>query len=276
MIIPAPRVSVVMPVYNCALFLSAALDSILKQSFQDFECIVIDDGSTDGSELILSDYAKKSPRITVLRNSVNMGIVHALNRGLKECRGEFIASMDADDIALPDRLEKQVRVMEAQPDIAVLGSAVRYIDAAGADLGIVRQGAAGRSPLFQNPLLHPTAIMRRDILLQHAIVYEEPYRYAEDYFLWLRMSRYGRLASLDEVLLLYRIYFEASRFRHTRVMLARTLRAKCAGVFKLGIRPQIADILRFAAECLLLLMPAGIIRRLYLKHTFGNMAKPKL
>lgn len=265
-----PLISVLIPVYNCAPFVSQALDSILGQTYTEFEIIAVDDGSDDGSSQILDTYAARDPRLHVIRNPNNLGIVRALNRGLSTCRGTYVARMDADDIACKERFEKQISEMESQPDIIALGGAVSYIDAAGNNLGLIRRCSTGRSLLHQNPLLHPTVMIRRSALQEHQLQYEESYRYAEDYFLWLRLSRVGRLASLDDVLLFYRLTSGASRFKHARIMVVRTLKTKLSGVFKLGIRPAPFDIIRFAAECLLALMPAPIIRLIYLRHTFGT------
>jgi glycosyltransferase involved in cell wall biosynthesis len=271
-----PKISVLMPVYNNAPFLGDAVESILSQSFPDFEFVIIDDGSIDGSPEIAATYACKDSRIRLQRNAENMGIVFSLNRGLKECRGDYIIRMDSDDIALPERFKKQLALMEDNPELVVSGTALSYMDARGRDLGVVRRGKRGASLLAGNPLFHPTVIIRREALLRHAFSYREEYRYAEDYFLWLQLSRVGKLGSLDEVLLHYRISSGASRIRNLKKMLWATLRVKWAGVSCLGLRPKGMDILKFIAETALLLLPASLILRIYQEMTFGVKVKLQL
>jgi len=120
-----PKVTVLMPVHNGQQHLREAIESILKQSFTDFEFLIIDDGSTDGSTAIVKTY--NEPRIRLIANTENQGTVHVLNQGIQEAKGEYIARMDADDISLPQRLEKQVRFMDSRPDIGISGAGMRLI-----------------------------------------------------------------------------------------------------------------------------------------------------
>ena len=260
-----PKVSVLMPTYNTGEFLGEAIESILSQSFEDFEFIIVDDGSTDDSYRILAEYAKKDERIRIIKNDQNKGIVYSLNRGLRECRGEYVARMDADDIALKDRLEKQITAMEADPYTVVLGAALSYIDKSGKELGIVRRCSLDKSLIAQNPLLHPTVVFSRAILEQHRVMYLKKYGYAEDYFLWLQLSRLGKLDAIDDIVLKYRLSNSATRMRHLKGVLLATLRVKKDGVFSLRIRPTMGDALRFFLEGLLLFLPSRLVRYLYLK-----------
>ncbi len=271
-----PKVSVLMPTYNIAEFLGKAIESILSQSFIDFEFIIVDDGSTDDSTRVLGEYAEKDPRIRIIRNEQNKGIVYSLNRGLKECRGEYVARMDADDIALRDRLEKQVVVMEADPQTVVLGAALSYMDKNGKELGVVRRCSLNKSLIAQNPLLHPTVVFRRAVLEQHGLCYLEKYRYAEDYFLWLQLSRLGKIDALDDIVLKYRLTDSATRMRHLKGVLRATLNVKKNGIFCLRIRPTIGDVLRFFLEGLLLFLPSSLVRYLYLRMIFGKNVKVTL
>lgn len=259
-----------MPVYDGEEFLAEAVESILGQSFTDFEFVIVDDGSTDGSPALLERYAAADRRVRVITNEANLGIVGALNRGLDACRGEYVARMDADDIATADRLEKQVAALDADEGIIVLGGSLRYIDAAGGDLDVVRRCETGKSILTQTPMLHPTAVIRRAGLREHGIRYRERYRYAEDYYLWLELSRLGRITAIDDVVLWYRVSRSATRVKHLKGVLKATLRAKKDAVFKLGIRPKPADLLRFLMECVLYVLPAPFVLWIYLKVTFGR------
>jgi len=269
---PRPSVSVLMPAYNDATFVGEAIDSVLAQTLTDFEFVIVNDGSTDATGETIARLAARDGRIRVLTNQRNLGIVGALNRGLDACRGRYVARMDADDVALPGRLANQAAKMDQAPDVVALGGALEYIDSAGAQLGLRRACAVNDSPLAANPLLHPTVMIRREVLEAHHLRYEERFRYAEDYFLWLRLSKLGRLDAIDEVVLRYRLTAGASRMRHLKAMLWATVRTKFAGIFRLGLRPTVSDVFRLVAEIVLLAVPAGIVRRLYLRRTFGPAA----
>ena len=265
-----PRASVLMPAYNNARYLDDAVRSILAQTLSDFEFIIIDDGSTDGSQDLLEEYARRDSRVRLLRNDSNRGIVYSLNRGLDACRGRYVVRMDSDDWAFPDRLERQLAVMDSRPDVIALCGAVIYMDAEGRDTGVVRLSDAGGSLLRRNGMIHPTAVFRREVLSRQGIRYRETYRYAEDYFLWLQLSRLGSIVAIDEPVLRYRLSDTASRVRHLKQMLLATLRVKVAGVRQLRIRPTAADLVRFCAECILLLLPSRLVLRMFLWQTFSR------
>ncbi|MEJ2704778.1 MAG: glycosyltransferase family 2 protein, partial [Sedimentisphaerales bacterium] len=154
-----PKASVLMPVYNTVLFLEEAVESILTQSFEDYEFVIVDDGSNDGSEKILAAFARKDARVRIIRNDKNMGIVYSLNRGLRECCGKYIVRMDSDDVALPNRLSKQIELMEAHPNITVLSASVSYIDASGRETGVIRRSQVTKSLLRKNGIIHPTVVI---------------------------------------------------------------------------------------------------------------------
>jgi hypothetical protein len=203
-----PMVSVVMSVFDSELFLREAVESILRQSFRDFEFIIIDDGSTDKSGSILDYYQRRDPRVRVCHQE-NRGLIESLNRGCGLARGKYIARMDADDVALRDRLTWQVDWMEKHQDLGVLGSAVEWIDAMGKSLGIHSHPGENRmikSALADgNAFWHPTVLIRRQ-----AFLYAGGYRHvvvdAEDYDLWLRIADRFELANLQTVMLKYRIH----------------------------------------------------------------------
>ena len=267
-----PLVSVLMPAYNAARFLRPAVESILNQTFDDFEFVIVDDGSTDDTGEILAECAARDPRIRVLTNERNLRIVASLNRGLDACRGTYVARMDADDVALPDRLAKQVAALARQPDLAVLGGALTYIDADGKKLNVTRHCTVGDSLLRKCPLLHPTVVLRRAVFARHGLRYRTEFREAEDYYLWLETSRHGRLGAIDDVVLQYRVSGSAARMTRVKRILWHTLRAKVRGAFGLGIRPTARDVLRFAAECALLAVPTALLRWIYLRRMFGKNA----
>ncbi|HEC35643.1 MAG TPA: glycosyltransferase [Anaerolineae bacterium] len=209
----APKVSVLMPVYNGERYVAEAIESILAQTFADFEFIIVDDGSTDGTPSILAEYARQDPRIALLTNGANRGLVPTLNRGLKACRGEYIARMDADDISLPERLARQVTCMDQHPEVGVLGTNIAYIDSGGRLLN----GGRPKDPEPMSPAMvhwsllwhcaiyHPTVMVRRRVLEWTGFAYDPAFRHAEDRDLWTRLAPHTTIASLSEILVHYRI-----------------------------------------------------------------------
>lgn len=203
-----PELSVLLPVYNAAPFVEQAVRSIIEQSFANFECIIINDGSTDGSGVILERLAAVDSRIHLIQRE-NRGLVATLNQALELASAPLVARMDADDIALPRRLELQATKMGQEPDITVLGSAIRYIDSTGKQGRVVSypQGNTGivEALRWGSAFAHPAVMFRRDAVLK-AGGYRKAFTHCEDYDLWLRLAHAGRLENLPDVLLLYRIH----------------------------------------------------------------------
>ena len=211
----APRVSVVMPIYNGAAFLASSIDSVLAQTIPDFELILVDDGSTDGTAEIIRDYAARDARIVPVAKP-NSGIADTLNRGLAVARGEWVARLDSDDLMVPERLERQLAFMAANPDAIAAGSYYEIIDPAGASHGTrlplprTRDELAGflaaREPLS---FLHPSMMFRRQTALDlHG--YDKQTEPAEDVDLFARMLATGAPILIQpEVLLRYRVHSNA-------------------------------------------------------------------
>ena len=198
-----PAISVILPVYNAEAYVREAVQSILAQTFTDFECIIINDGSTDGSGAILRELAMRDARI-VLVERPNGGLVSALNKGLEIARADLIARMDADDVSMPERFALQHARMIQEPELAVLGSFVRSMDKVGnitelEQYPLTLQETA-RHVERSCPVAHPTVMMRREAVLK-AGGYRKAFSHAEDYDLWLRMSELGyAFASLPQSL----------------------------------------------------------------------------
>lgn len=196
-----------MPVYNCELYIDDAISSIRGQSFTDFEFVIVNDGSTDGSLDIIHRQAAEDPRIVVL-NRPNGGLVDTLNAGIQVCRGKYIARMDGDDIALPGRLEKQVQFLEKHTSVGAVGGWAIIISPNGHELGILKN-LTDPDEIFaalskgNYALLHPTITMRSN-LLNKIGGYDSTFRIAEDLDLLLRMSEHCELANLGESVLRYR------------------------------------------------------------------------
>ncbi|HCY64044.1 MAG TPA: hypothetical protein DHV59_14705 [Oxalobacteraceae bacterium] len=207
-----PRVSVLTPVRNGAKYLESALNSILGQTFDDFELVIVDDGSSDSTPEILQSHSLRDSRIRIVSNTGAAGVANALNLGLNLCRGEYIARHDADDLSFPERLARQVEYLDMHPDIAIVGSQIQMINEAGE---VIRQHGEPTSAaavrfhaLFGTPFAHPSVMFRRDALGKAQLCYREiP---AQDYDLWTRMLDLGlRGANMAETLVGYRV-FQAS------------------------------------------------------------------
>lgn len=203
----APRLSVILPVYNARQFVGAAIDSILSQTMGDFLFYIVDDGSTDGSGDLIAARAAEDRRIHMLRQQ-NSGIVASLNRMLAQVETPFVARMDADDIALPDRFARQLERMERDARLGALGTQFDEIDAAGRNIPgrtTLPVGAGNvRTELeHRQPIANPTA-MFRTAALRAAGLYRPAFRYCEDYDLFLRLSEIADIDNLPDVLLHYR------------------------------------------------------------------------
>lgn len=206
--LPLPLVSVVMSVYNGRPYLVKAVKSILAQTFRDFEFIIIDDGSTDGSIEDLKRYAAHDSRIRLVIQE-NRGLTKSLNTGLKLACGKYIARMDADDISLPTRLQKQVAYLENNPSIAAVGCFAIIIDELG--LKIARWNLFTSHKEIDNHnmkglgggIIHPSVMMRKEIVISIG-GYNDDLIVAQDFDLWLRLAEVSKLANLPDYCLLYR------------------------------------------------------------------------
>lgn len=202
----AARVSVVMGTYNCAPYIEDTVASILQQTYADFEFIILDDTSSDGTWPKLEQLAAQDTRIVLQRNATNRGISATRNLGTELARGELIAIMDHDDISVPDRLEKQVAYLDAHPEVGAVGGAIQFLD--GDTLSAPSEypltpGLIAWTLCFRTPSIHPASMVRRAALVA-AGGYDPAYRIANDYDLWVRLSQQVGLANLPDVLLHYR------------------------------------------------------------------------
>lgn len=207
---PDPIVSVVMPVYNCERYLPAAVESVLRQSTGAFELVIVDDGSTDGSRVLLQAYEQRDQRIRIHLHE-HLGVAAARNEGVRLARGEFLAVMDADDISEQDRLAHQLEFLAAHPECTALGGQVLYIDQDGDPLfrssqpqehdAIDAYHMSGKG----SALPHSTVMFRLEAV-RRVGGYREQFAPAEDFDLLLRLSETGRLANLDRVVARYRLH----------------------------------------------------------------------
>lgn len=205
-----PSISVNMPVYNGVKYLKQAIDSILNQTYTDFELIIIDDGSTDTSVDLIKSY--RDPRIKLFQNNLNRGLAFSRNRAIEQSKGKYIAILDSDDIAYPERIKKQLDFLEKNPDYVMIGSWIDIIDENdqvsedGVKL-LVENDLLRTQLFFSNHFAQSSLLIRRSVFEEFS--YNESYIQAEDYFLWVQIASKYKVANLQESLVQYRVHQES-------------------------------------------------------------------
>lgn len=238
-----PFVSVLMPVYNAEAYLKLAIESIINQTYKNFELILVNDGSTDKSEMIIQDF--KDPRVILINNPENKGLIATLNHGISICKGTYILRMDADDISSLDRIEKQVAFMEEHLNVGVLGG---YMKDLGNGSSAVHKFYTDHESikcnlLFNSALAHPTVIFRKNIIDNLSLVYSQEYKDAEDYELWERLSSVTTFSNLPEVILQYRIHANQVSQSKSASQMASADKVRLRVLAKLKIEPSKDEIL---------------------------------
>lgn len=202
---PTTRVSVVLPTLNAADHIEAALDSLLTQTYDDFEIVVVDDGSDDGTVSIVQSY--NDDRIRVIVRDRPDGLAGALNCGIKAANGEFIARQDADDISAPDRLVRQVAFLDTHPDVALVGTAARMISESDHERGIrhVLERPTLDDLLEKNQFIHGSVMFRKEEIVESVGGYDTIFETSEDYDLWIRIAQEHLVRNLDAPLYTLRL-----------------------------------------------------------------------
>ncbi len=202
-----PLVSVVMPAYNAEKYLATAIESILTQTYTNFEFIIINDGSTDKTLDIIKTYNEKDKRIRLVSNEGNKGIVYSENLGLKSAIGEYIAIMHADDISSPDRFEKQVSYMETNPHISILGGNMSFVGTEDHTNYPTNSDWIAMTFMEGNTLSHPTVMMRKKDIWNKKLLYDQSYSLIEDYKMWVDSALAGlKITNLTDIILDYRLH----------------------------------------------------------------------
>ena len=228
------EITVLMSVYNGAEFLQEAIDSILTQTFSDFEFLIIDDGSTDDSVQIIESYT--DDRIKLIRNTQNIGLTKSLNRGISLASGKYIVRMDADDVSLPHRIKKLVSYMNENDHVAVCGSWLVTIGENNRVWKSYSEDSEIKTQmLFYNSIFHPTVIIRKSCLEEENILYDETLKTAQDYDMWVRIGMKAELGNIQEVLLKHRIHSGSigrvfQREQTENANLARKKMLECVGL----------------------------------------------
>lgn len=237
------KASVLLPIYNAETYLRSAVDSVLNQTFEDFELLLLNDGSTDNSEAIIDDFITKDSRCRKL-SWPNQGLIKTLNQGINESKGTVIFRMDADDICIPDRFAKQLAYLDKHPDVVAVGSRVLLIDSESLpivefaekishdDIDTAHFNGSGGA------IVHPAAAIRKSALLEIG-GYRDAYPHAEDLDLFLRLAEIGQLANMSEVLLHYRQHALSIGYAKRAEQLASARAAVGDAVLRRGLRDSI-------------------------------------
>jgi glycosyltransferase involved in cell wall biosynthesis len=227
-------IAVLMPVYNAEKFLKEAIDSVLQQTYKNLSLVLVNDGSSDSSENIILSYS--DPRIVYLKNEKNSGIVAALNKGLENIQCEYIARMDADDIAAPDRLQKQKDFMDKNPSVGVCGCFYKMFGTRNEVVKLYQNSEEIKAYLvFGSQLCHPGVMMRTALLKEKQLSYRAAHPHMEDYDLWYRMKDLTEFANIPEVLLEYRVSGENVTLRNAATKLERKMKFYAELLSTMGI-----------------------------------------
>lgn len=228
-----PLVSVLMPNYNCEKYISEAIESILSQSFTDFEFIIIDDGSTDRSWEIIQEYAIKNERIIALQNPENLKVCKTLNKWLELAKWKYIARMDSDDIAKDNWLETVLQVIDSDENIWVCGTNFDVIDASWKIVWEKKfpetDNDCKKLIWFRNPFAHNSVLIRKEAI-EKVWGYDDKFVYAEDLELWIRIWKYYSFYNIQENLIQYRIFWENSILKKQKEMIQNAVRARIKAI----------------------------------------------
>jgi len=240
---PTPKVSVFMPVYNAGKDLIEAVQSIIDQTFTDFEFVIVNDGSTDNSMELLQKF--NDSRIRIIHNDGNKGLIASLNIGLELCLGEYIVRMDQDDISLPTRIEKQVEFMDQHPECGLLGSwfqdfgdniESKLVSYSSDDTQIrIRH-------LYQTHISHPTALLRNSVIKANNLKFDPNFVHGEDYEFWVRMSTYCKLSNIPELLVLKRDHIHNITNKYAQTMQDTCAKVKLKQFHQIGLELHVEDV----------------------------------
>ena len=256
-----PLVSVIMPVYNSGAYVDQAIESLVNQTYENIEVIVVDDGSKDDTWKRLQAWGKKDARVKPFRNKQNLRIVKTLNFAISQAKGDYLARMDGDDERMPDSIEKQVAFLAANPEVAIVGGTTQVCDEHMKPINLrhyPETDAVIRQKMFRfSPFTHPTVMMRKSMLPKQP-VYDEKFNWAEDYDLYFRLAQNGKLANLSDVLYKLRTHKESVSRTKARHQEKLTLFIRLKAVFEYGFTMRASDKFYFVAQLITMyLMPTS-------------------
>ncbi len=254
-----PKISVIMSSHNGEKFIKEAIDSVLSQTFGNFEFLIVQDGSTDLTPVILGDFSQKDPRIRIITNSGNIGLTKSLNKAIRQARGEYIARMDDDDISLPERFAKQIDFMEKNPKMALVGCLGFVINERGEVIGekslALNYPEIKKRLLFNNQFIHSSLMLRKTVLDKEGFC-NEKFQKAQDYELVLRLAAKYSVANLAEKLLKWRLLSTSLSWRNKEQQKYAIL-ARWWAITKYGY-PKITGLFHIITRCVWLYVPTRL------------------
>lgn len=258
-----------MPAYNVGDFLRASIDSILNQTYKNFEFIVVNDASTDETSKILNFYKKQDKRIRIFTNKINLGISRSANIAIAEAKGQFIARMDADDIAISDRIEKQVEFLNKHKNAVAVGGQCELIDKDGLKIGeklFPTDFKHVKQMIFANvPLQQPTLMVNKKLLPKNFVWYDNNFSSAEELELIFKLFKIGEVRNLKDIILKYRIHSMNTSFVNPKKTFYLTLKTRIKAILKYGYKPSAIGILTTIAQSIfILIMPNKFIYPVYM------------
>ncbi len=269
-----PNISVVMPVYNSEKLVWETIESILNQTFIDFEFIIVDDCSTDKSWNIIQKYANKDRRIKAYRNKKNLGVVKTRNKMLDliNHNSKYIAMIDSDDIAKPERLDKQIKFLEKNTDYAIVWAFLEIIDKNGKTIWYrkypVTPDEIGKTICKKSPLAQPSVMVRKSAW-DKVWKYNKNFERVQDYELWFRFfKKWYKLANLPEYLLKYRIHSNQGKSKHLKLTIKNTLKIQTSNLKY--CKNKLSTFLYMLVELFLLFLPSSLILNLFKKIEYKN------
>lgn len=260
-----PLISVIMPVFNGGSFLADAIESILQQTYTNFELMIINDNSKDSTEKIILLYKKKFPtKIIYIKLKNRLGAYGAANIGISKANGEFIALMDSDDVSHPQRFEKEVNYLIKNKEIIVVGSQAKLIDKNGFVIGRkvfpLHHKDIYRSFFEVQPIVHPSCMIRRSILPNKNKLYHNKYEVNDDYYTLFSLFKYGKFANLPDFLFNYRIHSGNSSLQRIKQKFFNTIKIRIEVVTRFGYVPSLTGILKFLLQILVITpMPEKVL-----------------
>lgn len=267
-----PLVSVLMPAYNTERFISEAIDSILNQTYQNFEFLILDDASTDNTWKIIQKYAEKDLRVKAYQNEVNLNIVKSRNKlfTLADLKAKYYAIFDSDDVSLENRLEQEVEFLEENPEYGIVGGHNLIINEKSEVIAKRKYETdykkIRKNILIQSPLSQPSVMIRKSSI-EKVGIYNEAFQYCEDYDLWIRILTHFKIINIDKFLLKYRISIEQSKNLHLHRILINTIKIQLYNIFKFF---SLKSILFIVLEMVLLLLPKDSILKMFKKTYYSS------
>lgn len=262
-----PLVSVILPVFNAQDYLVSCLESIINQTYQNWELIAVDDASSDASFFALQEYSKRDGRIKVFWNSENKGVGFTFDRGVSKAKGDFIVRMDADDVSYPERIAKEVKFLQENPDVVAIGGQADLIDIYGQKIGkktFPTDSDELYKMLFYAIPMQQSSIMINKSKLPDDFSWGDGWKVAQDLHMYFKLVKYGKIANLEDHLIGYRIHPHGISQRNPKETFRATLRARKLGVLDYGYRPTLKGWMIHATQVLMVyLTPNFLIYPLY-------------